>query len=286
VTSTQPNGRLRTSFALKIAYGDRVVAAPAAACDRCTMRVAIVAFADATLAVVRTTPDVDQNVLGMPTLPAFTGVRFARDLTFESTPQPRLSHTPERPVPRAPVVTHAPHRAERDVAGRFVVTTDAHAWRVDRSFRPVAGPIDLPASDARAIWGPDDAARATVAWSISPADEGRAAGQFVRREIFLATGAVRERLSRGRVVFAAERRGDEVGILFESSARAFFAVTSPDGVKRGGDVFVRAVDESGSQFGDHEPQDATVIASPGAGRFTIVELGRGRLGSTEIVCAP
>ena len=44
--------------------------------------------------------------------------------------------------------------------------------------------------------------------------------------------------------------------------------------------------ENGSQFGEYEPQDATVIASPSAGRFTVVELGRGRLISTEIVCAP
>jgi len=75
-------------------------------------------------------------------------------------------------------------------------------------------------------------------------------------------------------------------VLFAWSARGFFAVASPDGKKRGGDVFVRAVEASGSQYGEYEPQDASVIASPAPGRFTIVELGRGRLVSTEVVCAP
>lgn len=285
-TSTEPNGRLRTSFALKIAYGDRVTAPAAAACDRCAMRTTLVAFSDETLAIVRITPDVELDVLGKPAAPAFTGVRFKRDGTLESTPLPWLSPPAVPRVAGAQVVHQAQLHAERDLDGRFVITTDGRAWRVDRSFRLVAGPIDLPGADARALWGPDDSARPSVAWSVSPTDEGRATGQFTRREIFLASGTLRDRLSHGRLVFSAERRGDDVGVFFESSARGFFAVASADGKKRGGDVFVGAVEESGSQFGEYEAQDATAIASPSAGRFTIVQLGRGKLSSTEIACAP
>jgi hypothetical protein len=194
--------------------------------------------------------------------------------------------SPERPGPGERSIRPAPLRAERDLDGRIVVTTEGRAWRLDRSLRPVGGPITLPSTDARALWGADDAAPPAVAWSITPTEDGRSTAQFTRREIFLSNGALRERLALGRTVFSAERRGDEVGVFFESSARAFFALASANGKKRGGDVFVRNVEESGSQYGDYEPLDATVLASPSKGRFTIVELGRGKLFSTEIVCAP
>jgi hypothetical protein len=286
VTSTEPDGRVRTAFVLKGSYGDdRVVTV--ASCERCAMRMALVAFAEETIAIVRTEPDhvLDVEIGEPPPPPSFTGVRVRRDGTVETVVLPRLA--PEKPrIGGIAVVPNAPLGAVRDLDGRIVVTTDGNAWQFDRSLRAVAGPIALPSTDALALWGPSDAATPALLWSISANEEERSTSQFTRREIFLANGAFRDRLTHGRAVFAADRRGDEIGLVFESAGRSLFVASSADGKKRGGDVFVRTVESSASQFGGYEPQDATVIASTGAGRFTVVDLGRGHLFSTEIVCAP
>ena len=285
VLSTEPDGRVRTAFALRTAYGDRVLVPAAAACEKCVMNVAVVAFGDETIAIVRTEPDVVLDVeLGKPQKPpVFSGVRLRRDGSAASTPLPFLSieRTPRQQGGR--VIRPAPLSAVRDIDGQIALTTDGRAWRLDRALLPVASPIELPATDARALWGPADP---VIAWSTSPTEEGRSTAQFTRREIFQTSGAIRERLSHGRRVLGAERRGDEVGVVFESTGRVYFAASSASARKRGGDVFVRMIDEVGSQFGEYEPDDATLVVSPSAGRFTVVDIGRGKLQSTEIVCAP
>lgn len=287
-TTTDPDGRVRTAFTFRTAYADRVLDPPAAACERCAMLAAVVSFADETIAFVRTEADVTLDVeLGKPPRPpVFTGLRLRRDATVETVSLPWMSLEPQVRTRGAQVLQPALLNAHRDLEGNIVVTTDGHAWRVDRAFRPIGGPIPLPATDARALFGPAAASEASIVWSVAANEDGRSTAELVRREIFVANGSIRDRLTHGRALLAAERRDDEIGVVFESAGRAFFAASSATGKKRGGDVFVWTVEAGGSQFGPYAPQDLTVIASPSTGRFTLVDLGRGSLSSTEIVCAP
>lgn len=285
VTSTDPDGRVRTAFAFKGAYGGDVVAPGAGACEQCTMRASAVALGDRSVVVIRTVPDVIISVLGVaPPPPSFVGLVFRRDGGVTAVPLPALAIPPVVATEVTPRPPPGDLSLVLDTEGRLVVTTDGRAWLLSPTFDSLAGPIDVRGTDARALWG--SVTDASVAWSISPTEDGRSTEQFTRREIFLANGATRERLSFGRAVLAAERRADDVGVVFESAGREFFAASSPTGRKRGGDVFVRALGERGGEYGNFAPDDATALAATGGGRFTIVSLGRGALTASEVVCAP
>jgi hypothetical protein len=286
VTSTEADGRVRTAFALKASYGDDR-GTTVASCERCAMTVALVAFADESVAFVRTVADhvLDVEIGTPPPPPSFSAVRIRRDGSVETIPLPGLAPVKPR-IGGIAVVPVAPLGATRDLDGRIFVTTDGHGWLFDRSLRALAGPIELPGSDARALWGANAALPPALLFSISANEEERSTSQFTRREIFLSRGPIRERITHGRALLGAERRGEEVGIVFESAGRSLFSTTSADGKKRGGDVFLRTVEPSASQYGGYEPQDATAIISPSAGRFTVIDFGRGKLVSTEVVCAP
>ncbi len=291
-TTTDPDGRVRIAYATKIAYRGGAVVAPAgAACSRCRLRIAFASLGSASIAIVRTEPDLPEATLGgPPAAPTFGAFVLRRDGTVTAEEVPWLAIAPaSSPADGglAAAATIEPELSlEVDAAGRLVLVTDQRAWLLDRALRPLAGPIALPSSDARIAWG--STAQPSIAWSVAPSQEGRASGSSARREIFAGSADARERVSRGRAVLAADRRGDEIGVTFESAGRTFFAALDPHAHKRGGDVLVRPAEDPAreSEYGVYVPRDASMLVANGSGRFTSVTLGNGSLSAAEVVCAP
>jgi hypothetical protein len=294
-TSTDPDGRVRTAYATRLAYrGGAVIAPAAAACTRCRLRIAFASIEDASVAIVRTEPDLPgaTATLGAPPpTPVFAALVLHRDGTVVEQAVPWLAIPPAEAAldggigglvrPVEPGLS-----LEVDGAGRLVLVTDGRTWLVDPSLKPLAGPIALPASDARTVWS--SPSEPWLAWSIAPSEEGRASGPYARREIFTGGPDARDRVSRGRAVLAADRAGDEVGVTFESAGRTFFAALDPRGAKRGGDVLLRtnADPAQESEYGTYAPTDASLLVANGGGRFTSVTLGSQELFVAGVVCAP
>lgn len=301
--TSEPDGRVRRDAALKAAYVRDGAASPAeaparASCRDCTMTAASAALGDASILFARIDPAAAQG----PSAPAFVALRFREGAAALDASVPWLALSP--PAPRDGGLVGLggaePASAEGggdlsayvDADGRVAIVAGGRAWLADGGLRLLAGPIELPsASDARVSW--DARGEASAAWSVSPVADGRATAE-VPREIFTglvppgaAQVARRERASRGRAALELDRRGDEVGVLFESAARAIFAAVDPAGRKRGGDVIVGA-SRTGTahEYGTPAVSSAHALFARGGGRFDVVTLGSGELGVSEIVCAP
>ncbi|MBX3216816.1 MAG: hypothetical protein KF850_32580 [Labilithrix sp.] len=301
--TSEADGRIRTDAALKAAYVRDGVASPAraprrASCEGCTMTVASAALGGESILFVR----IDADVTRGPVAPTFVALRFREGEAVADAAVPWLAVSP--PPARGGGLVGASaaesRRAEAggdlsvyvDEGGRLAIAAGDRAWLADDALRLLAGPIELPsAPDVRVSW--DARGAASAAWSVSLVVDGRATAELPR-EVFTglvpaggARVAGRERTSRGRTALELDRRGDEIGVLFESAARTLFATVDPAGRKRGGDVVVGAAHTGGP----HEhgapsvPLDHALFAR-GGGRFDVVTLGVGELSVAEIACAP
>jgi len=300
--TTAPDGRRRTASVVKASRVTRGVAAEATtlhACETCITRSAFVPVGAGVLAIVRIDPDLAPGTLGTPSQSRFALVRLRDDGSTVAEPAPWLV----LPPPEVQIggmggsrMTTAPERHPNVVvstSGRIAVTAGGRAWLTDDALRLVAGPILLPrTADARVAWTPSG--EATVAWSMSPLEDGRTDDEAVPREVFTGTVpfgsaevASRERASRGRTTLAFDRDDDDLGVLFESAGRTLFASVDSRGKKRGGDV-VLAVSTSANQseYGSVDIPGAHALFARGDHRFTVVALGAGELVATEVVCAP
>ncbi len=304
--STDPDGRVRSASVVKASVVAGAATQPEPepepvivvhSCEQCLIAVTFTGVADAALAFVRIDPDFVEASLGAAIEPRFVALGVRRDgaVTQETAAWLAL---PPRPTAdasiggvglatagsrRAPIVEYLP-------SGRIAVSAGGRAWLADDALRVVAGPIALPAaSDTRMIW--EASGEAAIAWSISPFEDGRADEERVPREIF--TGIVpfgaagiglRERTSRGRALLGFDRRGDDLGLVFESAGRTLFAAVDSHGRKRGGDVVVGTSSMSRSEYGAVDVPRAHTVLAHGEGRFTVLALGAGELAATEIAC--
>jgi hypothetical protein len=304
-TTTASDGLLRTDAALKAAHvRDGVASAPmapvAASCERCTMTIASAALGSESILIARVEPDRTGAPPGASATTKLVALRLRRDGSLVEEPVPWLA-VPVGSGDAGPgelgSVEDVQHQGalsvDVDDSGRLVIVTSGFAWLADEALRLVAGPLSLPATpDARVAW--DVGGEASVAWSVSPYDDGRSSEATVPREIFTglvpagASGiATRERASRGRAALAFDRRGEEVGILFESAARTIFATVDPKGRKRGGDLVLRTSHKgAASEYGTVVVPESHVLFARGNGRFTAVAFGSGELRASEISCAP
>jgi hypothetical protein len=298
-TSTDDRGRSVTDAALHAAYvregiATEVTLPPSASCERCAMTTAIVELGDEAVVFVRAEPQPVPGVLA-PSTARFAAVRLRSDGFVADEPVPWLGTLPPRPLGGVGVVAAvAPTNsftAWVDPAGRIGVATKELAWLVDAELRPTSGPIVLPASSAvRVSWNDAPAkSEASIVWSASPFDDGRATEADVVSDVFLGFApsgaggiATRERLSTGRGALAVVRSGDEVATLFDSASRRVLALSDPRGAKRGGDVILpsAAAAQGGAGAQTHE------IFANGGGKLTAIAFGAGELRVTEIVCAP
>ncbi|MBX3198876.1 MAG: hypothetical protein KF894_12140 [Labilithrix sp.] len=301
--TSEADGRIRTDAALKAAYVRDGVASPAqapprASCEACTMAVASAALGGESLVFVR----IDADATRGPVAPTFVALRFREGAAIVDAAVPWLTTSPS--LARGGGLVGAPATESRpaevggalsayvDQGGRLAIATRDRAWLADDALRLLAGPIELPsAPDVRVSW--DARGGASAAWSVSLVVDGRATAELPR-EVF--TGLVppggslvagRERTSRGRTTLALDRRGDEVGVLFESAARTLFATVDPAGRKRGGDVIVGAAHTGGPhEYGSPNVPIGHALFARGGGRFDVLTLGLGELSVSEIACAP
>lgn len=296
-TLTDDRGRVYTNAALKVSYvRDDVLSdvdlPPSASCEHCTMTLAAAELERESVLFVRVDPQPTEVVFGVPIVPSFAALRVRRDVVVVDEPVPWLtaSATPgDGGVAPASGTEPAPAlSAYVDPEGRIGIATKDRAWLVDRALQVIEGPIVLPPSpDPRVGW--DASGGASLVWSLSPFADGRSSSPNVVSDIF--TGAVppranhiaaRERLSSGRASLAVDRRGEDVGALFDSAARRIFVATDPRGRKRGGDLVLGAVPiERGGATAQ-----SNVLLAAGDGRFTAIAFGAGELRATEIACAP
>ncbi|MBX3208692.1 MAG: hypothetical protein KF764_26905 [Labilithrix sp.] len=307
--TSEPDGRIRTDAALKAAYVRDGVASPTfaparAVCVACTLTVAPATLGSETIVFARIDPDVTRRTLAADAAPTIVALHFREGEAATEVPVPWL--VPSAPVPSsdgglAGLSGGAESRSAAaggdlsayvDADARVVIVAGGRAWLADEALGLVAGPIALPsAPDARVTW--DDRGAASVAWSVSPLADGRSTAE-VPREIFtgfVAPGASsvasRERASRGRATLDVDRRGEEVGVIFESAGRTIFAAVDPAGRKRGGDVIVeRRSTGAPHEYGTLTVPSAHALFARGGGRFHVVSLGGGALDVSEIVCAP
>ena len=303
-TSTDPDGRLRTASVVKASrVSGETAAEPATifACEQCVTSGAIVPVDADAVALVRIDPDVPAGVLGAASPPRFVALRLRPDGSLVEEAAPWLA-LPSRAIadggiggiggasPASPTSDLAAY-VTRD--GLINVTVGGRAWLADDRLRLVAGPIEVPsASDVHVSW--EASGEAAIGWSVSPFDDGRASDPIVPREIFtgiVPSGAAaivsRERTSRGRATLAFDRRGDDLGIVFESAGRTLFASVDRRGNKHGGDVVLGSSSApSRSEYGSIAVPEAHALVARGDRRFTLLTLGAGELVATEVVCAP
>lgn len=288
-TSTDPDGRVRTAYATKATYGAAPIVAPArGACEKCRLRAAIASLGSESVAIVRTESDLPPATLGgPPAAPAFVALVFRRDGSVTVREVPWLALPPPLAALDAGLAAGPAEQElslEIDGEGRLVLVTDGQAWLLDRSLTPLAGPIALPGADAKVAFAAP--IEASLAWTAVASEATR--GTFARRDVFAGAAQAPMRVTRGRAVLAADRRGDEIGVVFESAGRTLFAALDAHARKRGGDVLVRdaADPDRASEYGTYAPTDASLLVANGGGRFTSVTLGSGSLSVAEVVCAP
>jgi hypothetical protein len=298
--STDPDGRVRTASAVKVS---RVIGEDAAepvtleACERCVTTVSFVPAGQEALAVFRSDPDLPPDTLGSAVQPRFAVYRLRADGSAVQQTARWLA-LPPRPSSDGGIgggATSGPVRALSagiSASGQIAITAGGRAWLADDALTLLSGPIVLPGEpDVEVIWEPSG--EAAVAWSVSPFEDGRAVDEIVPREIFTGivppgSGGVafRERTSRGRALLAFDRRGDDLGTVFESAGRMLFASVGPRGEKRGGDVVLGPSSSSSrSEYGNLALPEAHAVVARGDGRFTALTLGAGELVATEVVCA-
>jgi hypothetical protein len=276
-----------------------------ATCDKCRVTLSFIPLQSETLLIARTDFLRTELVIAPPTEPVFVVLRLRRDGTtlVEPTPWLRLPlvQIDGGFVPLGPVeltgdaVGEPPGRPDLatsvDGEGRISITAGPRAWLADSSPRLLRGPILLPnAPDARLRWEGDQG-EASIAWSVSPTRENRGRDPS-KREIFTglvpsgAAGfATRERASIGRTTIAFDRRGDDVGVIFESDQRDLFAWLDLAGKKHGADLFLRKQPGVGrGEFGFPLIPDRHLLFARGDGRFTTLTLGFSELTSKEIRC--
>lgn len=269
-TTTDREGRVRTAAALNVSYGGAPVVV--ASCKQCVMTTAAVSLGTESIVLVQTEPERDS-----PGAPALRAFRLERDGSSvrEATPwlvAPQPIADGEERVPQTLAI-------EADDEGVSIIAGD-RAWLADRALRLLRGPIALP--DAAGVGVSWEGTETSIAWSVSPFDDGRAVAPEARREIF--TGLVvdglltRERVSRGGGVVGFDRRERELGVLFASASRMYFAKLDPHGRKSGGDVPLGSLQPGGGQV--------SALLARGGGLFTTVTLGAGQLVSSEVRCAP
>ncbi len=297
--ATDPDGRIRTTATLNVAYegSDAVLSPPGAACEMCTIHVSFASLGDETIAFLRMGAEsVSFGTLGGSATTRFPGFRFRRDGTVAILdtswlvlPRPILPPPPgfESEAPTAGVSLSVDHE------GRLALRTDGYAWLLNREGLPLHGPVALPAAKASIAWGPSG--DASIAWT--------AAGELGSRDLFIGlvpagarTFTARERVSTGDVVQGADRRGEEVGLAFESLGRTFFAIADSTGKKRGGDLLLEqrpAVAQRASATTGELPavqtESASIVIASGAGRFTFLRGGAGisagTLSRSKVSCA-
>lgn len=313
---TDAVGRLVRGASLKTVYVTNGVASEVrtiaqATCDRCRLAVSFTTLQSETLLFVRADDDRTDVPLGTPFAePRFAVVRLRRDGTTltEPTPWLRLPLVPSgdggtlvpQPIERTgDSIAEPPARPELatsiDGEGRIAILAGPRAWLADSSPRLIRGPILLPsAPDSRLSWqeeGSEPGRQASLAWSVSPTTEGRGRDP-AKREIFTgivpSDGAVvvtRERTSLGRTTLGFDRRGDDLGVIFESDQRVLFAWLDPAGKKRGADLLVGAqAGVARGEFGYPIIPNKHLLFARGGGRFTTLTLGFGELTSKEIRC--
>jgi hypothetical protein len=292
-TATDASGFVRTIEEVKLARVRDGAATPIdvadLACERCTTSVAGAALGGDSIVIVRTDPDRRGLAFGAYAPPTFRVLRVAADGVVTSPPAPWLGLPSQDVGPTAPPSSAV--SLDVDADGALVVRTGGVAWRVGPMLDVLAGPVILPrAADAKVAWS--DRGEASVLWTVSPSEEGRAVAPNVPRDLFsgrapVGAGAVttRARASAGALAVAIDRRGDEVGALFESGGRTLFVELDPDGTKHGGDLSLGSRRTASSIGGRTEAFSPTVLFARGGRRFTAVSLGGGELAVTEVACA-
>jgi len=302
-TASEGDGRVRTSAAMKAGYVVAgtplpVIAPPRAACERCSLRIAVVSLGAESLAFYRIDPQPDEPVLGASVTPVLGAVRIRRDGTIIDEIAPWLALPPSSADGDVGGVASTSARrgdlfAGMGGSGGIDVVSGGRAWRTEASLARADGPVLLPRPSARVVWAPSG--ESSVVWTVSPSEDGRSADTGEDTDLFLgrvppgsAGVATRERISWGARLLAADRRDDDVGMLFESGGRTLFAAADPHGRKRGGDLFVRSLARTGEQTSSGAAvaisPDPHVLLAHGEGRFIAIAAGIGGLTSTEIRC--
>lgn len=299
--TTDPDGRVRTASAVRASrVSDGVAAEPATvfACQQCVTAAAFFPVAGGATALVRIDPDHLADVLGAPVQTRFAALGIRADGTVHERQAPWLV-VPPRATPDGGLgslgAASAPGirgdlTVEIDADGHVEIVASRRSWLADEELHLLAGPLALPsAADAHVSW--QTTGEAAIAWSLSPFEDGRSGDQFAPREVFTGIAPAgapalvsRERTSRGTRTLAFDRRGDDLGVLFESVGRTFFASIEPRGKKRGGDLLLASAPTSGGQAAS-DARSHVVIARADH-RFTVVALGAGELVATEVTCEP
>lgn len=292
-TTTDDRGLLRSSAALEVARvrdGEPArVSVPEASCERCSMLVAGASLGAESIFFVRMDPDARGLPFGAGAQPAFVVLRIREDGTVAREAAPWLG-IPAR-TPDGGLAAASPSLSlDVDASGALLVGSSGLAWRVDAALRVLAGPVLLPsAADVHLAW--DVGGEASTLWTVSPYDDGRSTAPTAVRDLFSGRfpaggqgGVTRARVSSAREALAIDRSGDDVGALFESNGRLFFAEVAPDGTKHGGDLLLGARRTVTADDGTAATGPAVVLAR-GQHRFVAVSAGSGEIAATEVVCA-
>lgn len=287
--ATERDGRRVSSAALRSARPGSAAATPYA-CTACKLAAALAPSPSGTgfVAVVRASVDDDALVLGRA--PIYVLVRIAPDGVTSISPAPWLASGLGTGISDAAKALSARDLARGDLAtyidarGHLVVRADAHVYVLGKDLGLVAAPRVLPSADGALVLDEAEAG-ATLAFSRSPAEDGRSIETRAKRDVFLDMAGRLERVSAGRLVLGLDRLGEgAAGVAFESAGSTWFGVLDGGGRKLGGDVLVRAtLTEGPSEYGvPTTRRPLVVVARPGP-RWVLVEQGE-TLTRTEVTC--